>query len=665
MTGITWIGLKSPSFSPALYSGLKICNNRKQSSFHDKCHPTVLIFEQIFMIGFLTEKIMNRQVISRISLRNKLVISFIMIIMPMFVLSFLSINLYSNEIKNKLISSASGNNEQIIHNLDNSLGMLMKISEYPLYDETLIEILKKDYSTLENSKYVRSIDFAKAKDLLNNNVVFYSNLIDSVWLYSIDNYDLRGRALVETMDISYSPAQEEWLPKIIEADGGAVIIGIHQHKQKIPGTGYVISIGRLIKDKSSRESIGLIIIDVDIEQLEQLWMDRGITKNTLFYLIDDNGRIIYSQDRKQVNQSVYDIFNEDIDFDAEPGRTVHLNGTRYQLISSQSVISKWRAVSIIPENELFSYNEEMYKITLIIGAIVVVLSLGGIYIITTSITRPIYELSGTMRKIGEGNFNLDVGKYYGEMGVIGNAVNALQTKIKELIRKIYLEEEEKRRAELNALQAQINPHFLYNTLSAIKWMANIQGAVGIEKALNSMAFLMAYTSKWNSDYISIADEMVFVENYISILDIRYYNKFSVNYDIDESVYNCKTLKFLLQPIIENSVFHGFEGLHTKGEINIKIVRENGNIVFTVADNGQGFDADKLKSILEQDEGSNKQKFNSIGLSNVHKRIKLHFGEEYGITIHSRPGEGTKVVIVIPAVSIKSDGSVKKVMKTAI
>jgi two-component system sensor histidine kinase YesM len=602
----------------------------------------------------LTEKLMNRHVISRISLRNKLVISFIMIIMPMFILSFLSINLYSNEIKNKVISTATGNNEQIIHNLDNSLSMLMRISEYPLYDETLIEILKKDYSRLENSRYVRSVDFAKAKDLLNNNIVFYSNLIDSVWLYSMDNYDLRGRALVETMDISYSPAQEEWLPRIIEADGGAVIIGIHQHKQKIPGKDYVVSIGRLIKDKSSREAIGLIIIDVDIQQLEQLWMERGITRNTLFYLIDDNGRIIYSQNKEQINQSIYYILNGDYDFEAQSGRSVLLNGTRYQLISSRSAISKWRAVSIIPEKELFSYNEEMYKITLLIGCIVVILSLGGIYIITTSITRPIYELSGTMRKIGEGNFNLDVGKYYGEMGVIGNAVNAMQTKIKELIRKIYLEEEEKRRAELNALQAQINPHFLYNTLSAIKWMANIQGAVGIEKALNSMAFLMAYTSKWNSDYISIADEMVFVENYISILDIRYYNKFSVNYDIDKNVYNYKTLKFLLQPIIENSVFHGFEGIHTKGEINIKIVREDGNIVFTVADNGQGFDTDKLKSILEQDEESNKQKFNSIGLSNVHKRIKLHFGEEYGITIHSRPGAGTKVIIVIPAISMKLD-----------
>lgn len=598
---------------------------------------------------------MSRQVISRISLRNKLVISFILIIMPMFILSFLSISLYSSEIENKLISSATGNNEQIIHSLDNSLNMLIKLSEYPLYDETLIEILKKDYSKFQNPKYIRSVDFTKAKDLINNNVVFYSSLIDSVWLYSMSDYELRGRALVETMNVDYRLEQEEWLTKIIEADGGSVIIGIHQDKQKIPGTNYVISIGRLLKDKSTREEIGIIIINVDTRKLEQLWMDRGITQNTLFYLVDDNNHIIYSKDKEQVNQSIYDILNEGTDFEDISDKDVSFNGIRYQLISSQSVISKWRAISIIPTKELFSYNLEMYRIMLFIGAIVVVLSVGVVYIITTSITKPIYELSNNMRKIGEGNFDIAVGQYYGEMGVIGKAVNVMQRKIKNLINKIYIEEEQKRRAELNALQAQINPHFLYNTMSAIKWMANIQGAISIEKALNSLAFLMAYTSKWNRDFISIADEMVFVENYISILDIRYYNKFSVNYDIDNNVYNYRTLKFLLQPIIENSIFHGFEGMAAKGELSIRVHKENDNIVFIVEDNGQGFDPYKLSTILEDDEERNlKQKFNSIGLSNVHKRIKLHFGDKYGITIYSELGKGTKVVIVIPAILINSD-----------
>ncbi len=570
-------------------------------------------------------------------------------------LSVFSIILYSSEIENKLVTSAIGNNEQIIHNLDNSLNMLAKLSEYPLYDETIIEVLKKDYDKYSNSKYLRSTDFIKVKDLLNYNIVFYSNLIDSVWLYSIKDYDLRGRALVETMNSDYIITSEDWLKRIEDADGASVIIGIHHDKQKIPGTNYVISIGRLIKDKSTRERIGIIIINVDIEKLEQLWMDRGITKSTLFYLIDENDRIIFSKDKGQVNQSFHNILKDHQNSDVLSNQEIMLDNERYQLISSQSDISKWKIISIIPTKELFSYNFQMYQITFVIGIAVVALSIGVAYIITKSITRPIYELSKSMRKIGEGSFDINVGEYYGEMGVIGKTVTIMQTKIKNLIQKIYIEEEEKRRAELSVLQAQINPHFIYNTMSAIKWMASIQGATSIEKALNSLAFLMAYTSKWNNDFVSIADEMVFVENYISIFDIRYYNKFTVRYDIEEEVYSYKTLKFLLQPIIENSIFHGFESMREKGELHIKIKKENDVIIFNVEDNGQGFDQKKLKTILKEDDQKKiKQRFNSIGLSNVHKRIKLHFGEEYGLNIQSELGRGTRVVIITPAIEINSE-----------
>ncbi len=589
-------------------------------------------------------------ILHRMTLRNKLLISFILIFLPMLFLSSLSINLYSSEIENKLINSAIGNNEQIIYNLDNSLNMLTKLSEYPLYDDILIEILKRDYGNLPDAKLTRSNDFEKARGLLNNNIVFYSNLIDSVWLYGTKHYDLRGRAQVETMQSSYSITEEEWLEKIISRDGGAVVLGIRPDRQKLPGTDFVISVARVIKDKSTRESIGIILINVDIHKLEQLWMDRGLTQNTRFYLVDESDRIIFSKDKKQVNQSLQSILQEDITLNASSGEKVKLDGEWYQLISSRSKVSEWRTISLIPTNELFAYNIQMSRLTLFIGLIVLILTIGAVYLITTSITRPIYALSHNMKKMGDGHLDVTIGQYYGEMGIIGKAISMMQTKIKNLIQKIYIEEEEKRKAEMHALQAQINPHFLYNTMSAIKWMANIQGATSIEKALNSLAFLMAYTSKWNNDFVSIADEMVFIENYISILDIRYYNKFKVNYKIDAEAYRYKTLKFMLQPMIENAVFHGFEGMQEMGELDIIIKREGDTIILSVVDNGQGFEQEKLKTILQEDsQKASRQRFNSIGLSNVHKRIKLHFGEEYGLNIQSVPGRGTTVVISIPAI----------------
>ncbi len=592
----------------------------------------------------------------KMSLKNKLVISFIiLIILPIAVLGYFSVRIYSNEIEDKVLKSAFSNNEQIMNHLDNHLKILGKLSEYPLNEEKLLEILRKDYSRLSNEKYIRYTDFVDAKSLLFNNIVFYSDLIDSVWLYGMDDYDLRARAMVESMNADYNIHHEPWLKTIKEKEGGLAIIGVHHDKQKMPGTNYVVSIGRMMIDPNSysRTEIGIIIINIDIKKLEKLWVDSGITPNTLFYLIDEKDHIIYSRDHSQIHQNIHHIWGQELNFESLSGQEICLGDKRYQFISCQSGFSMWRMISIIPSNELFSYREQMIPITLFVGIVLIVLTVLSAFLITNSITRPIYELSHRMENIGEGNFDVSIGMYYGEIGIISKTISLMQKKIKNLIQKIYVEEEEKRKAEMHALQAQINPHFLYNTMSAIKWMANIQGASGIEEALNSLAFLLAYTSKWDHDFVGISDEMVFVENYIHILEIRFYNMFTVYYNIQKEVYRYKTLKFLLQPIIENAVLHGFEGLEKHGDLNICIRKEGNNIIFCVTDNGKGFDQNILPFILETKQEPSKQRFNSIGLSNVHRRIQLHFGKQYGLSVQSEEKKGTRVTIVIPAMGMQS------------
>jgi two-component system sensor histidine kinase YesM len=253
-----------------------------------------------------------------------------------------------------------------------------------------------------------------------------------------------------------------------------------------------------------------------------------------------------------------------------------------------------------------------------------------------------------MKLIGKGNFDIKIEKYTGEVGEISTTVEIMIEEIKRLINKIYCEEEEKRISEMIALQAQINPHFLYNTLNIIKWMANMQGASSIEKALNSLSAIFAFTARIKGDFITIEEEVIFIKDYIAILNLRYYNTFSVSYEIDQEVLKYKTLKFVLQPVIENAIFHGIEGLERKGLVKLSIYLEDGRVFFIVKDNGKGISHEKLSTIFEEDSELTRNKLNSIGIPNIQKRLKLHFGDKYGIDVQSTGEEGTKVCIVIPA-----------------
>jgi two-component system sensor histidine kinase YesM len=183
-------------------------------------------------------------------------------------------------------------------------------------------------------------------------------------------------------------------------------------------------------------------------------------------------------------------------------------------------------------------------------------------------------------------------------------------------------------------------------------MASMQGATGIESALGSLSSLFNFIAKSKGDFIPIREEMKFLQEYLSILELRYFNRFKVDYYIEEEVYNYSTLKFLLQPVLENAVFHGIKGVDRKGLLMVGACIREGRVVFSVEDNGKGMAEDVLRSVFEDGERMESRGINSIGIPNVQRRIKLFFGDDYGLTIKSGEDQGTKVIITIPAIPLK-------------
>jgi two-component system sensor histidine kinase YesM len=253
------------------------------------------------------------------------------------------------------------------------------------------------------------------------------------------------------------------------------------------------------------------------------------------------------------------------------------------------------------------------------------------------------------KAIANGNFTRDpsiVGE--DELGVLGDEINEMAENIRILLDRVIKDEKEKRRLELEVLQNQVNPHFLYNTLNSIKLMATIQKAEGISESIAALGRLMRNLSKHSSEKISLAEEISLLNDYIYIQNIRYKGKIKIDYQIaDQALLRCKIIKFSLQPIVENAIFHGIEPKKDAGQIVIGILEQNGQIVISIEDNGVGMTSEQIQAVLADPTGDKTRGFSGIGIKNVDERIKLSYGQIYGISIESVVGEYTKVYLKIP------------------
>ncbi|WP_374020520.1 sensor histidine kinase [Paenibacillus thiaminolyticus] len=597
-----------------------------------------------------------KQKILHWSLEKKLIAAFsCFIIVPLLLIGGIVSWVYVENNRNTMLDAAIENNRQIMNNIDTSLQPLLRLSMFPLQESTIHQIMRKEYSKKPYPMLERGRDFDTVNGLILNGIMLYSDLIDSVIIYHENDHAIIGRSNSQYLNVSYLDKEfihEPFVRRIKEEHGGYVPIGIHQERLLSPHGEPVVSIGRAILDPYTKKDLGFILLNISVDKLKTLWRDSAITENTNFYLIDEDNRIIYSKDRNGIGQPASKILGEQ--FRELPGETVTHEKKDTYLISSSSKLSNWKAVTVIPKHELFSIVYLMVGIMAVSLILLLVLSILISAQIATMIMKPLSDLNSKMKLVSQGQLNVQFDKQYGEIGIISNTVDNMLQEIRGLIARIYREEEEKRDLEMIALQSQIRPHFIYNTLNVIKWMAKIQGATGIEEALHAFSSVIKFTVKTSGNYVTIADEVEFIKNYTNILDYRYMNKFEVTYDIDPGVLSCKTLKFLLQPLVENAVFHGFTGIDYKGSLIISIHedKERNELVMQVSDNGRGFPEEGQEP---RNEDGPRDPFNSIGIANVRSRIELHFGTEYGLWITDREQGGTVATIRVPVINEETAG----------
>ena len=299
-------------------------------------------------------------------------------------------------------------------------------------------------------------------------------------------------------------------------------------------------------------------------------------------------------------------------------------------------------------------NQRALWLCILGGTLVAIMGVLLMYVLNRMITVPVSRIREKMLLVADGDFTRDTSiEWNHELGDIGRGVNDLCESVLLLMQTRLEDEKQKRDLEYKMLQSQINPHFIYNTLNSIKWMADIQGVPGIAEITAALAKLLRSISKGTKLLIPLREELALIQDYFTIQSYRYGGTVTMDVQVqDESILNCQILKFTLQPLVENAIFHGIEPKGT-GHIAIQAAAEDSadggrKLRIDVTDNGVGISPDKAKRILESNSDERSDFFREIGVSNVHRRLQYEFGEQYGITIESREGEYTTMSVHLPA-----------------
>lgn len=531
--------------------------------------------------------------------------------------------------------------EQTNQALNTYLKQMMKVS-----DTTYYQILKQKDTQLDGI-YIEL-------DLL------YKANQDKV--VSIALFDWDGKIVdavpVSTIKKNIDPRSEEWY--VNAADKIEELHFSNAHVQNIfdasdAGYRWVVSLSRYVEFmRNGKIEEGVLLVDMNFTGIEQVIKNVNMDKSGYLYLMDHDGEIIYHPKQQLLYTG---IENEDnLAFvGCEDGTYTRTFEDEERLVTIKTVgYTGWKLVSVIPMKAVVKQYSGTQTYILIISICLAFIFIQLSSFITKKITDPIYRLEKAVGKLESGE--LETAIMVGgseEIRHLGNSIQAMVNQLRQLMNDVVTEQELKRKSELDALQTQINPHFLYNTLDSIVWMIENEKYEGAVTMVTSLARLFRISISKGKSIISVKEELAHAEYYMSIQSIRYKNKFTYTVEADDAIKQKATVKLILQPMIENAIIHGMAYMDEDdgGHINVRAYEEQGQLIMEVEDNGCGMSEERIEEIRS---GKNRGKTlgSGIGMGNVHERIKIYFGESYGVNMYSEPDEGTLIRINMPLVDLK-------------
>lgn len=441
---------------------------------------------------------------------------------------------------------------------------------------------------------------------------------------------------------------QEWYATALEKPNGPILTSSHVQHIISGERPWVITLSRGIRDRSgSGEKEGVFFIDLNYSAISGLCDQSTVGTKGYAFILDAKGNIVYHPQQQQLYNELQ-TENISLIMDTDEDTVLTGTGNDGKLYSiSRSEKTGWTVVDCTNVKELLSKSRQAQSVYVLTAIILVIVALLFSRFMARSITLPIQKLRDSVKKVQEGDFSVSdvVVDSKNEIGSLTKSFDVMTHRIHELMEQNVHEQEEKRKSELKALQSQINPHFLYNTLDSIIWMAEGKKNEEVVLMTASLARLLRQSISNEDEVVPIANEVEYARGYLTIQKMRYKDKLEFQIEVDSSILYIPLIKLVLQPIIENAIYHGLKYKESKGLLIVKGFMKDGNAVLQVIDDGVGMDEETLAHIYDKHKVNYHS--NGVGVYNVQKRLKLYYGEDYGITYTSELGKGTTATITIP------------------
>lgn len=559
-----------------------------------------------------------------------------MLIFLMIALNFTSQTIYenSNNYTSQIVRQVNYDIDAYIDYMENISSVMAKSGDISLY-------------LFEEEQSEEDIEEERERILTQFNTIMESRED----IYNVAAVAENGRYIMNRGEEDLTPYIDirklDWYQAAMESPTGIAVSSSHVQNAIKSSYKWVITLSRVLVNNRTGAKEGLFFIDLNYSAISDLCNNNTIGNKGYIFVLDDKGNVIYHPKQQLMYGGLHTEHIEEIMACEKDSLTVR-DGTERKLYTlSRSQKTGWTVVGAAYTSELLKNNKQARMLYILAAAILILAVFAISSILSREITKPLRRLSESMSRVEKGEFdraNVDV-TMENEIGSLGKSYNLMTERIHTLMEENVYEQKQKRKSELKALQAQINPHFLYNTLDSIIWMSEAGQSDEVVEMTSALAKLLRQSISNDHEQVELGQEMEYVKNYLTIQKMRYQDKLEYTVEVDPKVRHVMIVKLVLQPIVENAIYHGIKYKGSKGTLRIRAFAESEDVCIVIEDNGIGMDETALNIIFDETQKIHKQ--NGVGVPNVQKRLKLYYGDKYGIIYESKVGIGTRATIRIP------------------
>ena len=462
---------------------------------------------------------------------------------------------------------------------------------------------------------------------------------------------LLNRSMYTYQKVALDYSKLDWYAKAVAKPQDAIITGPNRHSF-FDTDDEVISLSREVQSYENGTFRGVILINLNMNKITEICNSFQEKQENFICIINDKGELVYEQqngkerfafDEKENRQKL----NTALGKMKDSCFRLNYRGEKYLVTRTDMKTTGWTLVSMVPYKSVMAETMAISGVMILAVVITLIVTLLLLNRILTGVVKPLKKLEKYMVQVNPDNMDQRMEILTDdEIGHLSMKFNQMMDRIRNLKEQVIEEQEDKRKYELQALQAQINPHFLYNTLDSIIWMAETNDS-NIVAMTEALAKLFRISLNKGNEEISLERELEHVKNYLIIQSMRYADKFTYEILVEPGVERCRTIKLILQPIVENCIYHGIKKKRGTGKITIRAYRREQDLIIEVSDDGCGMPEEICRKILSDEIESENISGSGIGVKNVNERIQLRFGKKYGLSYSSEEGVGTTVTYVLP------------------